>query len=298
MKLNIKFPELEALINKMGAKKTLWKSGIKYEKIVIQKLLSVEGVDAKLEDIQMDEYGLMYLNNEPVVLFIKDQWISADEIRKDPFGGKGYRFHVTGTCKTIEQMQKRKKYDRYTFTANQSGKFSVIARESRYSNKKIKLTTPLAVCMNCLIDLEYEGAGYSSRGRPNVEAREARNSFNIKSFFKDYVQTLISRPKYSEISYPDPEYSSDFRTVSKKLKEAWKHKCSRCEVDLSLLGHRHMLHCHHKDSNPGNNNETNLEILCICCHASEGWHLLNLPANKKAYEKCLEIKEEQGIKND
>ena len=73
MKLNIKFPDLEALINKMGAKKTLWKSGIKYEKIVIQKLLSVEGVDAKLEDIKMDENGLMYLNNEPVVLFIKDQ---------------------------------------------------------------------------------------------------------------------------------------------------------------------------------------------------------------------------------
>ena len=42
MKLNIKFPELESLINKMGAKKTSWKSGIKYEKIVIQKLLSVE----------------------------------------------------------------------------------------------------------------------------------------------------------------------------------------------------------------------------------------------------------------
>ena len=159
MKLNIKFPDLEALINKMGAKKTLWKSGIKYEKIVIQKLLSVEGVDAKLEDIKMDENGLMYLNNEPVVLFIKDQWISADEIKKDPFGGKGYRFHVTGTCKTIEQMQRRKKYDRYTFTANQSGKFSVIARESKHSNKKIKLTTPLAVCMNCLIDLEYGEQG-------------------------------------------------------------------------------------------------------------------------------------------
>ena len=25
-------------------------------------------------------------------------------------------------------------------------------------------------------------------------------------------------------------------------------------------------------------------------------HLLNLPANKKAYEKCIEIREEQGIK--
>ena len=40
----------------------------------------------------MDENGLMYLNNEPVVLFIKDQWISADEIKKDPFGGKGIDF--------------------------------------------------------------------------------------------------------------------------------------------------------------------------------------------------------------
>ena len=296
MKLNHTFPELESLINKMGAKKTVWKSGVKYEKIIIQKLLSVEGVDAKLEDIKMDEHGLMYLNNEPVVLFIKDQWISADEIRRDPLGGKGYRFHITGTCKTIEQMQRRKRYDRYTFTANQSGKFSVIARESKHSNKKIKLTTPLAVCMNCLIDLEYEGAGYSSSGRPNNEARQARDSFNIKSFFKNFVQTLINRPKYSEMSYPDPEYNPDFRTTSKKLKEAWGYKCSRCKVDLSLLSHRQMIHCHHKDGNPGNNSETNLEVLCICCHAVEGMHLIRPKHMREQFEKCKVLKQEQDIK--
>jgi len=296
MKLNYTFPELDVLITKMGAKKTVWKSGIKYEKIKIQKLLSVEGVDAKLEDITMDENGLMYINNEPVVLFIKDQWISADEIKKDPMGGKSYRFHVTGTCKTIQQMQRRKKYDRYTFTANQSGKFGVIARESKHSNKKVKLTTPLSICMNCLIDLKYEGSGYASNGRPNNETRQARTSFNIKTFFKNYVQTLINRPKYSEMSYPDPEYTANFRTVSKKIKEAWNYTCSRCKVDLSPLSHRQMIHCHHKDGNPGNNSEINLEILCIACHAEEGFHLIRPKHMREQFNKCLSIKKEQGIK--
>ena len=108
MKLNNTFPELDILINKMGAHKIKWASGVKSKKIQIQKLLSVEGVEAKLEDIQMDEYGFMYLKGQQVILFIKDQWIDADTIKNYPKGERAYRFHVVGNCETIKQMQKKK----------------------------------------------------------------------------------------------------------------------------------------------------------------------------------------------
>jgi len=296
MKLSNTFPDLDILINKMGAKEFKWKSSGKIKDIKIQKLLSVEGVDKKLEDIQMDEYGLMYIEGQPVILFIKDQWIDADKLKNDPKGKHGYRFHVVGNCNTIEEMQRRKRYDRYTFTANQSGKFSVFARESRSSNRKVKLVTELAVCMNCLVSLKYEGSGYSSSGRMNNETRIAKENFNIKKFFKNFVQTLINKPKYSEISYPEPEYNSDYRINCRKLKEAWSYKCSRCKVDLNNLNYRHLLHCHHIDGNPGNNNELNLEILCICCHAEEGFHLIKPKKMRAQYEKCQDIKKEQKIK--
>ena len=44
MKLNHTFPELESLINKMGAKKTVWKSGVMYEKIIIQNFNPKPGI--------------------------------------------------------------------------------------------------------------------------------------------------------------------------------------------------------------------------------------------------------------
>ena len=48
--------------------------------------------------------------------------------------------------------------------------------------------------------------------------------------------------------------------------------------------------------NPGNNSEVNLEILCIACHAEEGFHLIRPKHMRKQYEECLKIKKDQNIK--
>ena len=112
-------------------------------------------------------------------------------------------------------MQNSGRYDRYVVTANQSGKFKVIARETKYSSKLKKLETPLSVCLNCLIKLNYQGSAYSSRGINN-EAKLARKNFNLKSFFNDFVQVLINRPRYDELSYPDPVYTADYKISFQK----------------------------------------------------------------------------------
>jgi hypothetical protein len=297
MKLNNTFPELDILIKKMGATEIRWKSSGRLTNLQLQKLSSIEGLERTLEDIEMDEHGLMYIDGQPVILFIKDTWNTADMLNHDPKGPNRIRFHVVGDCTTMEQMKRRKRYDRYTFTANQGGKFLLFARKEKYSNLKVKVTAELAVCMNCLIRLKYKGSGHDGIGKPNNETRAAKEKFNIKNFFNNFVQTLISKPKFSEISYPEPEYTAEFEMIKKKLKEAWKYKCSNseCKVDLSLLAYRAMLHCHHIDGNPGNNNEHNLEVLCICCHAEKGWHLIKPEKNKELYERCLKIKKSQGI---
>tara|TARA_B100000131_G_C18091781_1_gene602489 strand:- start:663 stop:1550 length:888 start_codon:yes stop_codon:yes gene_type:complete len=294
MKININFPKLDKLVNKMGAEKINWVSGTKSKKIDLSKLFTIEGLDVKFNELQIKEHGFMYKDGQQVVLYIRDQWESYDEIKRDPYKN-GRKFHVIGNCKTIDQMRNSGRYDRYVVTANQSGKFKIIARESKYSNKLKKLETPLSVCLNCLIKLNYQGSGYSSRGINN-EAKLARKNFNLKIFFKDFVQALINRPKYDELSYPDPVYTADYKITQKKLKEARNYCCSRCKVNLSQMNHRHMLHCHHKDGNPGNNSEFNLEILCICCHAEEGFHLIKPKHMRAQYDKCQNIKKEQGIK--
>ena len=295
MKINANFPELEKLIQKMGASKTQWTTGLKSKQLDLSKLFTIEGLDVEFEELTFDENDFIFKKGQQVLLFIKDQWITAEEVRRDPLGGKSYKFHIVGHCKTLEQMRNNGRFDRYTVTANQNGKFSIFARESKHSSKKIKLVTKLSVCLNCLIKLNYKGSGYSRNGI-NSEARLAKKNFNIKEFFTEYSESLINRPKYDDFSYPDPNYNPDFRTTSRKLKEAWKYKCSRCNVSLNQMNHRKLLHCHHRDGNPGNNSEVNLEILCIACHAEEGFHLIRPKHMRKQYEECLKIKKDQNIK--
>lgn len=292
MKLKIKFDNLNVLMKRMGADSISWKSNQGLSKLELQQLESIEGLEKSLDDIQMDENGLMFINGQPVILFIKETWNTVEMLTNDP-GGKGrIRFHVLGDCLTMDQMKRKKRYDRYAFTTNQSGTFTVFAKKERYSSNYKKIKTNLSVCMNCLMKLEYKGSGRNPRGAPNNETREAKNNFNIKEFFENFVQTIISKPKYSEISFPEPGYTKDYYSISKELKKKFNYTCEECKVNLSALFHRHMIHTHHIDGNTGNNLRKNLQVLCICCHAEQGKHILNNKKFKEDYEKCLKLKQQ------
>ncbi len=56
------------------------------------------------------------------------------------------------------------------------------------------------------------------------------------------------------------------------FKVYWKQRaCNRCNSDWKL-------HIHHIDENPCNEDEYNLEVLCVTCHISHHnkWHKYNL----------------------
>jgi hypothetical protein len=294
MKIKINFQNLDKLVNKMQAVEVPWKSLDKLSNLELQQLESIEGLEKGLDDIVIDENGLMSLGGEPVILFIKETWNTVDMLKYDP-GGKGrIRFHILGDCSTLEQMKRKKRYDRYAFTKNQSGEFSVYAKKEKYSKDNIKLNTKLAVCINCLLKLEYEGSGRDGRGRPSSKTFENKENFSIKEFFKNYVQTIITKPKYSDVSYPEPGYNSAFHKIKKEIKQKRKYNCEECSVDLNLLAYRKLLHCHHVDGNTGNNSYKNLQALCICCHANYGKHLIKPKHMKLMHDECLDIRKKQG----
>ena len=116
MKLKVNFQNLDKLVNKMQATEIPWQSSDKLSSLELQQLESIEGLEKGLEDIIIDENGLMTLGGEPVILFIKETWNTVDMLKFNP-GGKGrIRFHILGDCSTLEQMKKKRRYDRYAFT--------------------------------------------------------------------------------------------------------------------------------------------------------------------------------------
>ena len=55
MKINANFPELEKLIQKMGASKTKWTTGLKSKQLDLSKLFTIEGLDVEFEELTFDE---------------------------------------------------------------------------------------------------------------------------------------------------------------------------------------------------------------------------------------------------
>ena len=57
--ININFPKLDKLVNKMGAENKLG-LGTKSKKIDLSKLFTIEGLDVKFNELQIKEHGFMY----------------------------------------------------------------------------------------------------------------------------------------------------------------------------------------------------------------------------------------------
>ncbi len=64
----------------------------------------------------------------------------------------------------------------------------------------------------------------------------------------------------------DKNYSPYWSVVSRLIRDEHYWFCNKCGINLS--SNRDLLHLHHKDRNRINNDDANLEPLCIICHAT------------------------------
>lgn len=62
-------------------------------------------------------------------------------------------------------------------------------------------------------------------------------------------------------------YTKDWEQISKVYKDAHDYTCEICGLKIDDPFDRQYIHCHHKNANKLNNNEENLQCLCIRCHS-------------------------------
>lgn len=63
-------------------------------------------------------------------------------------------------------------------------------------------------------------------------------------------------------------YTRDWETVSRKYRESKNYTCERCGFHPASEYDKQYIHTHHKDGNKLNNDVSNLECLCMKCHAN------------------------------
>lgn len=279
MKLSLDFSELLQLAKIMlpeGADFSLSSSGIDFEPLDIEL---ESGKEISLADLDSGSH-LISLQGRQVLLYIRDHSGRFDATLKDSSQGK--RFHVAW-CQTLEEMRGKNRFGRYHATNRLDGLFTI---EDAFINGIEPRTADVAlkVCMNCLSKLNYRGSD------DKLVRRNIFNSFSLKEFFTDYSTCFKHMPK-SLMSKVSAGYTSDWKDVSSRTREAASYICSVCHVDLN--SHRHLCDVHHINGVKSDNSPMNLQVVCRDCHRKQPFHE-GVFLSRDAMEQIQQLRAQQG----
>lgn len=215
------------------------------------------GLEVDLADVEFNT-GLASYKGRQVLLYIKDHGIRVGRALED--GSDGNKFHIAD-CKTLGEMKKKGRFDRYVVTNDLSGMFS-IAGEDKDTRQHIDGKTELNVCKLCLQHLNYQG--YQNKSKAVIF-----KTFNLADFFDTYSSFFKIEPSGIADS-ANVGYSNDWSEISKTLKKKKLYICQQCTLDLSLQ--QRLLHVHHINGVKNDNNQSNLKVLCADCHRKQPDH--------------------------
>lgn len=263
----IDFPELQALVNRMGASLSSWRlppyetTRQRKEREEREKLRRElrRGIEVKNLDEVKPYDDLLTHKGEQIVIYIKDN-TRQDKytLLDDPKNAR--RFHVA-ECKTIREMRTGGHFDRYVMTDRQDGKFLVEARDS--NGAVVPFEAPLYVCKNCLGQLNWKGYASSRSDKLWKE-------FSLQDFFAEFTTFFSVRPLHTALTALPAGYAKNWCRRSTKLRHQRGWRCDECVVNLSA--HRRLLHCHHKNGVTQDNRPENIAVLCLLCHSKQPYH--------------------------
>lgn len=260
MPFNVDFSELIQLGKRMspnGSGFALRLRQTEFEPIDIEL---EQGKEVEIDDLDSGIPLLSYQGRQ-VLLYIRDHGGSFDAAVADP-GGNGKKFHLAH-CKTLEDMKRQNRFQRYVATTRLDGLFTIEAT-GQYSRNQRSADVALRVCQNCLTHLNYQKSRESAPLR-----RTLAECFSITHFFSHY-STAFKHVPVSLDKAASVGYTMDWKQVSQSTREAARYCCSDCGVDLEQ--HRHLCDVHHRNGVKSDNRPGNLQVLCRDCHRKQPMH--------------------------
>jgi len=267
-------------VKPLGLKDYVWSSDLALPEIVF-----VGGVAevTDLSDVVRDRGPLRGKNGEAFVLYIKDHGRSISKVLEGDLS-KSRRVHLT-YCETLAHMESIGRYERYHLRNDPDGPFLISGTdydtgEEREGNAK------LWVCQNCLKQLNYQGFDRISW----AEKTEIIRRFDYDKYFSVYSSFFKKIPIRKDT---DPAfYSSDWQSISQKIRSDANFHCDECGVDCSQYSR--LLHVHHRNGVKSDNSRSNLQPLCITCHKRQPHHA-SMYASAADEDLLTKIRREQGL---
>ena len=244
------FPELNEQRKRMNAPLPDWTLNPQLGPIEkIREQLETGGIDVPIEDVVIGPGGLLTYEGEQVLLYIRRE---------------ERRFHIMD-CNTLQDMRRKGLFQKYVVTTRKDGLF-LIYRENWVSGKIEEEEVKLKVCKNCLRMINWQGYAdtwlYPKKNKIWME-------FDIVDFFVEYTTIFQSLPDRKDTAPPD-YYVRDWSRISLRYREKKDWICESCGVNLQ--SYKKLLHCHHRNGVQSNNQEENLQALCLICHSEQPYH--------------------------
>lgn len=223
----------------------------------VPERLRGDGIEIDFDDIDVLSDKTLGYKGYRVVVYIRDQ--ASYGRGRDTLP----KFHLT-YCSTLQKMKRMKRWERYVVNHRDDGKFKI-----NITDQGITKTVRLNVCQWCLGQIDWNG--FQNESDRSERLRLVEN-FSLSEFFDRYPRDLMAvRPEHTSDTAPTNHYVKNWPEISTRTKKAHGYKCEGCDTKFVGSDSR-FLDTHHRNGLKYDNADSNLEVLCIGCHAEEPMH--------------------------
>ena len=154
------------------------------------------------------------------------------------------KFHVTN-CQTILEQRASGRFDGRYFWHN-SSTVNIEDRNTGQIHENMALTL-CSYCRNKSLITNYS----DTQGFHNLLDQQEQTDIN-----QEFEVDIFG-------------YTLDWQQISREFRKEKEYICEHCTIRIDAPGDRRFIHVHHKSGNKLNNRRSNLECLCVLCHANK-----------------------------
>jgi hypothetical protein len=195
---------------------------------------------------QEEQAGNIEFGDDGIYLRIDGQAHKGYMYLKYPNVGRfGFpKFHITN-CQTVLEQRARGQFDGRYFWHN-SNEVTIEDRTNGIVHENINLVL-CNFCRNQSSILEYT------------------DTQGFFSLLDQQEQEVINE----EVEIDIFGYTLDWQQISREFRKEKDYTCESCRIRIDQPIDRRFMHVHHKSGNKLNNRRSNLECLCVLCHANK-----------------------------